>query len=77
MTENKPRLLDQGGIAVLKCQDQNPPGAIMLMKWALTLASLVVVSACTAWKAERSPDQRAAASELKALMDEAVASGIP
>lgn len=77
MTENKPRLLDQGGIAVLKCQDQNPPGAIMLMKWALALASLVVVSACTAGKAERSPDQRGAASELKALLDEAVASGIP
>ena len=49
----------------------------MLMKWALALASLVVVSACTAGKAERSPDQRGAASELKALLDEAVASGIP
>ena len=49
----------------------------MQLHWLPTLASLIVVSACTPRTAERAPDKARAAAELQALLDEAVANGIP
>ncbi len=49
----------------------------MYRKWLPTLASLLVLSACTNQKPQAVSDQRGAASELQVLLDEAVSEGIP
>ena len=49
----------------------------MQMQWVPAVAALMVVSGCTTRTAERPSDRRAAEMELQALLDKAVANGIP
>ena len=45
--------------------------------WSLALASVLALSACKPRDAANVPDRSGAASELQAVLDEAVAAGVP